>query len=182
MMLICSECGVKYPSEWRTVCCSAKCKTVRIGKIRMKHVLERFWSNVHKTDWCWEWTGSKIGSGYGQLRAFDRTRWTAHRLSWYLNIGPIPDGKWVLHDCDNPPCVRPDHLFLGDHDANVADKVGKHRQARGEMCRKALKPEDVVRIRELIPVKSLTEIGAMFNITKQSVWAIREGITWKHLI
>lgn len=91
---------------------------------------QRFWSKVDKTGECWLWTGSRDPRGYGQMSATG-PRGTpplkAHRISWVLAFGPIPDDLWVLHHCDNPPCVRPEHLFLGDHAANMADMTAKRR-------------------------------------------------------
>lgn len=94
----------------------------------------RFWSHVDKTGDCWLWTASvfKDRYGYGKFNAASEkpTRVVyAHRFSWELANGPIPDGLWVLHHCDNPPCVRPDHLFLGTQSANVADM---HSKGRGD--------------------------------------------------
>jgi hypothetical protein len=88
----------------------------------------RFWRFVSTGDGCWEWTGGRAGQrGYG---AFGLTRDRmvyAHRFSWIMHFGPIPEGLFVCHRCDNPPCVRPDHLFLGSHRDNMADMVGKRR-------------------------------------------------------
>jgi hypothetical protein len=85
----------------------------------------RFWEKVMPIPWsgCWEWMGSTQRYGHfrypgGQL---------AHRFSWELENGPVPEGLHVLHKCDNPSCVNPDHLFLGTHDDNMKDKAAKGR-------------------------------------------------------
>lgn len=83
---------------------------------------ERFWARVDKSGCCWVWTGSCNNKGYGR---FDGEY--AHRFSWRLLSGPIPDGLNVLHRCDNPPCVRPDHLFLGTVSDNARDMWAKGR-------------------------------------------------------
>lgn len=95
----------------------------------MKHGLPpavRFWAKVEKTDDCWLWRGSVGSNGYGQLRVGARMV-TASRLAWELTNGPIPDGLWVLHRCDTPLCVRPEHLFLGTHLDNMHDMRHKGR-------------------------------------------------------
>ncbi len=88
--------------------------------------MERFWSKVHKTDSCWEWTGSLDRAGYGRF-GFRSTNWKASRVSWTLTFGEIPAGIHVCHKCDNPKCVRPEHLFLGDYQANMDDMNSKGR-------------------------------------------------------
>lgn len=88
----------------------------------------RFWSNVRRSDGCWEWTGSKRGNGYGCLAVGGR-QVGAHRVAWETQNGPIPEGLFVLHKCDNPPCVRPDHLFLGTAKDNAMDMARKGRAA-----------------------------------------------------
>lgn len=91
---------------------------------------ERFWRHVRKSDGCWEWTGSTNDSGYGQFKV-DKWPVKAHRFSWLLHFGSIPGDLLVCHHCDNPPCVRPDHLFLGSVDNNNHDKMRKGRQLHG---------------------------------------------------
>lgn len=98
---------------------------------------ERFWARVRKSDGCWEWTGTLSPCGYGRFDIApplaDRWHSTgAHRVAWMLTHGPIPEGEGhhgtcVLHRCDNPKCVRPDHLFLGTQSENMADKTQKGR-------------------------------------------------------
>ena len=92
-----------------------------------RSLYERFWGKVNKTDGCWIWTGGVNPRGYGKLKV--NGRWVlAHRLSWELKVGPIPDGLFACHQCDNPPCVRPSHLFLGTARDNNADMFRKGRQ------------------------------------------------------
>jgi hypothetical protein len=79
-------------------------------------------------DICWEWAGARNSDGYGKSYAGSGYR-MAHRVAWESSFGPIPDGLFVLHRCDNPPCVRPDHLFLGTNTDNVRDSVAKGRAA-----------------------------------------------------
>ncbi len=86
---------------------------------------------------CVEWGGGRLYSGYGVWTSpkdenGKRKTWGAHRLAWTVLVGPIPEGQYVLHKCDNPPCVNTDHLFLGTHAENMADRNAKGRQARGE--------------------------------------------------
>lgn len=99
---------------------------------------ERLWSRVdkngpipdHRPDLgpCWVWTGSKHrGRQHGQIGLRAGVLLWTHRLSWELTNGPIPGGLFVLHHCDNPPCVNPDHLWLGTQRDNVADMVAKGR-------------------------------------------------------
>lgn len=91
-------------------------------------IADRFWAKVKKTEGCWEWTGALTYRGYGTIyQTAPRTKAPAHRVSWELHNGPIPEGMFVCHHCDHRKCVRPDHLFLGDSAANMLDARLKGR-------------------------------------------------------
>lgn len=85
-----------------------------------------FWAKVNKTDSCWLWTGATCVRGYGIL-TFQGNAWRAHRLSYTLTNCSIPIGMFICHKCDNPLCVRPDHLFAGTQSSNMRDMVAKGR-------------------------------------------------------
>lgn len=88
-----------------------------------------FWDRKTVTEsGCWEWIGSKRHFGYGQVYFKGRPGRKAHRVAWERTYGPIPEGMGVLHKCDNPPCINPDHLFLGTPEDNVQDMFKKGRQ------------------------------------------------------
>jgi hypothetical protein len=95
---------------------------------------ERFWAKVEKTEGCWLWTGAKRHKGYGAFvyaRDGEVVQGRAHRYSYEVHVGPIPPGVFVLHRCDTPACVRPDHLFLGTNQDNVTDMMKKGRHVSG---------------------------------------------------
>lgn len=130
---------------------------------------ERFWRHVRRDASCWSWIGSVNGAGYGQISTSRRAGpILAHRASWSIHVGPIPDGKQVLHRCDNPPCVNPDHLFLGDPAVNSADKVSKGRQKRGHL---KLSIEGVARI---LAGGSTRMLAAELGVSQSLVWLVRK--------
>lgn len=87
---------------------------------------ERVWARVDKSGECWIWTGTRYRRGYGSIWVAGRHK-PVHRVVWELVNGPIPTDLQVCHHCDNPPCVRPDHLFLGTRSDNTIDCVRKGR-------------------------------------------------------
>lgn len=110
---------------------------------------QRFWPKVQKSiGGCWLWiAGGDSETGYGRIRVGGRgtKHEVAHRVSWELTNGPIPEGLWVLHHCDTPRCVRPDHLYLGTVQDNNADRVARGRSATGEAWYRAHKKQWRVR-------------------------------------
>jgi hypothetical protein len=94
------------------------------------HYAALFWRKVHRTPGCWPWGAARFASKYGMFSTgwgpYRRT-YRAHRFVWELIHGRIPDGMCVLHRCDNPPCVRPDHLFLGTNQDHTDDMLAKGR-------------------------------------------------------
>lgn len=146
----------------------------------------RFWAKVEKTEDCWLWRAAVSPRGYGifGLGTLERNR-AAHRYSWELHFGPIPEGIYVCHHCDNPPCVRPEHLFLGDHAANMADMAAKGRALYGEKHNLVILSEpDVLEIRRLWQAggKTQVEIAEMFGTNKANVSQIVRGKKWKYLL
>jgi hypothetical protein len=94
-----------------------------------KTVAERFWEKVDTTGECWVWTASKTSNGYGEMRGADQKKVGAHRLSFELHNGPIPEGLEVHHTCRRRDCVNPGHLRVMTHAENLQHRqYGNYRQ------------------------------------------------------
>lgn len=158
---------------------------------RPEDVGERFWAKVLKTETCWLWTGARlVAGGYGCIKIGGRagTSYRAHRLSWELANGPIPNGLLVLHRCDHPPCVNPDHLFLGTHEDNTHDMHSKDRgfvppAMIGDQHPLAKVSESIVmEIRRLYAEGTpAPKLGRIYGISACHAWSIATGRAWKHL-
>lgn len=125
---------------------------------------------------CWLWVGCKNGAGYGMLRV-DHHAQLAHRLSLSLVVGPIPDDVFVLHACDNPTCINPAHLFVGDAKANSADMCAKDRASRGERNVHAKLNDNAVRAMR-IAAETNRAIAARLGVNASTVSRARAGKTW----
>jgi len=147
---------------------------------------KRFWKYVTSGpfDECWIWQGGVNTSGYGIMRAGGRSE-GAHRVSWEIHFGPIPDGLQCLHRCDVRNCVNPYHLFLGTHQDNMDDMVskGRDRQLIGESHHSAkLTASQVIEIRALAAQGApQPEIAKRFGITQSNVSQIVLYKSWKHI-
>lgn len=149
--------------------------------IRGDH-LARFWSHVQKTPTCWLWQGYCIADGYGSMSVGPKPT-AAHRYSFELHKGPVPDGLFVCHSCDVRNCVNPDHLWLGTLSDNNRDMALKGRAASGSVnANSKLTERDVITIR-LLMSEGLSNgaIGKRYGVSKSTIWSIKRGITWGHL-
>jgi hypothetical protein len=147
-----------------------------------KTAKDRFEKKFLVTPGCWLWQKGKR-NGYGQFDLKGKTV-SPHRASYEFYVGKIPDGLRVLHKCDNPPCVNPDHLFLGTDRDNVADCIKKGRAKRlrflgGENGRAKLTQESALKIRA--DKRKLIEIAADYGVTSTTVCDIKAGRRWKHI-
>lgn len=155
------------------------------GMYRGKSALERFNMQHRKSAGCWEWTAATDVDGYGRFKGdFGGVVYKrAHRWSWAHHNGQhIPDGAHICHRCDNPRCVNPDHLYLGDNAINMADKMakGRHRVQRGERAGKAKLTEAQVRA-VLADPRPFTTIAHEFGITRMTVSDIKRRVSWQHI-
>lgn len=130
-------------------------------------------------DECWEWRGDRNVAGYGRKKVNGRREYT-HRLAYEWVHGLIPTGMYVCHTCDNPPCVNPNHLFLGTPRENSKDCVTKGRMLRGELHRRSkLTTDQVLTIRRSAE-KGVT-LARKLGVTKELIYAVRKRRIWKHV-
>jgi hypothetical protein len=132
---------------------------------------------------CWLWGGAVAKGGYGMF-VVRGVAVSSHRQAWMFKHGEIPAGAMVCHACDNPYCVNPDHLFIGDAQSNSDDKVAKNRHLFGERYPKAkLTAADVVDIRRLasIGADSVAAIGRRYGIGPSQTKRIVKGEKWRHV-
>lgn len=178
----CPQCGAGfYVSRYRLYkkkYCSQACYTAswasydRVGA---------FWGRVNKTASCWLYTGGKKHNGYGLLNIKGRMI-QAHRFSYELANGPIPEGQYVLHKCDTPACVNPGHLFLGTQTDNMVDKIAKGRVLRGERCvRSKLTEAQARKIKSLAWQVPSPLLAKEYGVGPGTIRAIWKGRSWKHL-
>jgi hypothetical protein len=133
-------------------------------------------------DECWGWTGFKY-KGYGRLNVGGMTK-GAHRVSYEINVGAVPDGLTVLHRCDNPECTNPHHLFLGTNADNNLDRDQKGRAARGERIHRAkLDAAKVRQIRTMDPKSPTAQraLGERLGVSEGTIRAVLTGRTWGHV-
>ena len=156
------------------------------AEAQTKNSVDRFWAKVDvkgKND-CWLWKANSLPAGYGTL-SLSGKKILAHRFSWQLAYGKIPDGLCVLHHCDNPPCVNPNHLFIGSPADNVQDMIEKGRDPiqKGELNPKSkLKDEDIPKIKEILSQGFYQkEIASLFGVSSTTINGINTGRYWSHI-
>lgn len=153
---------------------------MKVSDSEIRARFDRKWRKDPETG-CWMWTASVDGNGYGKL-ANGRGGWgLAHRVSWGLHREPIPDGLCVLHRCDTPACVNPEHLFLGTMGDNNRDRAGKGRGVHGSRHPSAkLSPKLAREIRELFSVGwRECELARAYGVRPPSIRKVVEGRSWK---
>jgi hypothetical protein len=166
------------------------------NKVReLRPLEERFWEKVNKKspEECWEWTAVKNLQGYGNIHIGSKTDGSyrtlvAHRVSWEMHYGPIPDGLCVLHRCDNPACVNPNHLSLGTQLENIQDMLNKGRESLShprpgeENGFAKLTTVQVLEIRQRAAQgESMRQIAKEFGTDYTNVWLIVRRKAWKHV-
>lgn len=157
--------------------------------------IAKFWSSVTHVGECWEWKLTRMWKGYGQTTIGGKVR-RAHRVAWELTHGKIPKGLHVLHRCDNPACIRPEHLFLGTAKENQQDCVAKGRKPHGDTHYQRMRPETVRRGDDARNVKLTSEqvewirkhytprvlsysvLAAKFGVTKSTIAAVILRRNW----
>lgn len=148
---------------------------------------ERFWEkvDVRGPDECWPWTASSNSYGYGHIGSgVGKTTLTASRVSWMLEHGDMPPSDiFVCHTCDNPPCVNPNHLFLGTISDNTADMVTKRRQQRGEHhAHRKLTRRQVLAIRRTYrrtPHRGIqTKLAEKYGVSRSVISTIINRTAW----
>ena len=184
----CKQCGVNFliwPSDLKIskgIYCSNQCQ----ADYRDVPITDRIWPKMKKGPGCWEWTGYRNPLGYGEIRIHDVLH-RVHRLTWTLTYGPIPEGLFVCHKCDNPACVRPSHLFLGTQADNMIDMAAKERGRNKVMVGSdnpsaKLTENDVTYIRSLKGKLTGTEVAVLYGVTHVLIYDIWNRKIWTHIL
>lgn len=128
---------------------------------------------------CWMWPGHTDKDGYGRTKFNGKTT-VAHRAVYRFVCGEIPPGKYLCHKCDNPPCCRPDHLFVGTQKENCADAKAKDRHSRGERNGISKLTDDAVRD---IRTSKLTqwELARKYGVWQAAIWQVIHRKRWTHV-
>jgi hypothetical protein len=195
ILRVCKSCGVDFTISAaiarfyekkglnRGVFCSLKCKGVaRLGVINQSVIDAN--SIPEPNSGCWLWLGAKHQKfGYGKIGYDNRKYQAAHRASYSVFNGEIPDGMLVRHKCDNPYCVNPDHLEVGTDADNMADMVRRGRSLKGGKNHNAVLNDTVVSDikRRLFLGSNQKTIAAEFGVWGSAIQKIQTGNSWRHV-
>ena len=157
----------------------------------MRDVKERFESKVKKTETCWIWMAGISKDGYGRFR-FGKSKARAHRVSYLIYKGNIPPGMLIMHSCDNPKCVNPEHLSIGTTKDNTDDMYNKGRGP--DFCaavksRRSYKGENhpIAKLSEtqakiiIKDTRTHSVIAKDYGVTRATISHLKRGLTWLHL-
>lgn len=157
----CETCNIPCYKKYDRAFCSDMC---------------RFMAYVDKQESCWIWKGFTNRKGYGRFSFRHNKSATAHRVSYEVFKGPIENNLFVCHQCDNPSCVNPDHLWLGTHLENMIDMIEKGRQSS------KMTPKKVIEIRKLWDNGiSHAKLQELFGVTSGTISSIIHRRIWKHV-
>ncbi len=182
---MCATCGALFERVVSQMKTARYCSQGCFYKGKSIFWMERFSAMMRKTDGCWEWTGCRTPAGYGKVTICKKSE-LAHRVSFKIHIGVIPDGIRVLHKCDNPPCCNPDHLFLGTAKDNTADmyKKGRSHTQRGKSYNPSKLTEDDVReirANASYGVKQ-SELARRFSVHQSIISRTVNNHNWRHVL
>ena len=149
----------------------------------MVKIHNRFWSKVRKTNSCWLWTAATDDGGYGRF-LFEGKNRHAHIVAWILTYGSVPEGNVVMHTCDVPYCVNPEHLQLGTQLDNIQDRVNKGRCFKPECelnSQAKLSQKQVDAIRDEYNTIKCTKrfLARKYNMSDSAVGRLLNGYTWR---
>lgn len=169
----CSGCGNPFQPKTRFLkSCSSECAGLVIPG---DSDLERFWNRVDTSGECWTWTGSRTISGYPMMTLYVNGKRTRPKLMtryiYEILNGPIPDGLFIMHACDNPPCVRPDHLSAGTPKENSCDRI-----LRGRHIRDGRVPNAKLTLTQAEEIRARYRTGGIFQKDLARAYNVSPGI------
>lgn len=186
---MCEVFGCGKPEFRRGMCSMHYSRLMRHGVLAVSNgrglsAEELFWRNVSfwsiKNPGCFEWKARRNSDGYGKITL--GRYFLAHRAAWWIHYGAVPEGLNVLHKCDNPACVNPDHLFLGTQNDNIQDMIRKGRKVygvcpRGEAHGRAkLTAAQVAEIRKDPRLSSV--VSEEYGVSPSQIYRVRSGANW----